>query len=338
MNKNFQTYPRSRRSAFTLVELLLVIVIIAILASLGVGVMAQAQNDAAISATRSRITIIQKILEIELEDYEVKRSPVSFGVLSSLIDNSSFTDPAGRKLLHAKNLKRMLIADLIRTEMPDGSISGDQIVGRFPSQALTDHLSDFGIGVSNIGNNSFTMSAGASSFSVSTPNHVLNWREWLEGWLFANTGSSADLTQWPLINDSDPTDEFFEDAAHRSELLYQILQNIDVDGVPATEVIGTNSIADTDGNGYLEIVDAWGEPMFLQWQQEQVTPVGPPANNIWEPGTGMAGLSKEHPMVGGAFDEYCRTVLPTQIRPFLTSERLNKIDDFPADYLNAYKF
>ena len=104
----------SDRTAFTLVELLLVVSIIAILASLAVGVMAQAQNDAAIAATRSRMTLIEKILEIELENYEVRRSPVSFAGIGGLIGASTLTP--GNTLLHAKNLKRMIIADLIRAE------------------------------------------------------------------------------------------------------------------------------------------------------------------------------------------------------------------------------
>ena len=88
MNK-ISTTNQLRRRAFTLVELLLVVAVIAVIASLGVGVLAQAQNDAAISATRSRITLIEKILEVELEDYEVVRSPVSFAGIGTLIGASS---------------------------------------------------------------------------------------------------------------------------------------------------------------------------------------------------------------------------------------------------------
>ena len=122
-------------------ELLLVITIIAIIASLGVGVMAQAQDDARAAATRSRISLIQEILEIELENYEVRRSPISIVDTIALVRMSGLTDGASgnRDLMHVKNLKRMLMADLIRAEIPDGSITGGD-PGAFPSTILLNYL------------------------------------------------------------------------------------------------------------------------------------------------------------------------------------------------------
>lgn len=339
MHKKFSIEQSPRRRAFTLVELLLVITVIAILASLGVGVMAQAQNDAAVAATRSRITLIEKILEVELEDYEVRRSPVSVGDLNELVSGSALS--TGRNLLHVRNLRRMIIADLIRTEMPDGSRSGTQVIGRFPSESLATYLSSIGITTDISDPSVFVLSAGAEVVVNPYPQQTLRWNTWLTDWTVRNTpnpGNPVDLTLWPLIDDSVPGDGVFEDAVQRSELLFEILQNIDVDGVPAVELIGSASIADTDGNGFNEIVDAWGEPMFLQWQQEQITLVGSVAENVWQPGVGVAGLSREHPSFGGSFGDFSRPVLPTQVRSFLTSERLHEIDGFPADYLENFAF
>ena len=120
------TQCRSRRWGFTIVELLLVIVVITILASLGVGLMAQVHEDASVAATRSRITFIRSILETKLEDYEVRRSPVPLSVIGYMINDqrNSLTDKEETFLVHAKTLKRMIVADLIRAEMPDGSFSG----------------------------------------------------------------------------------------------------------------------------------------------------------------------------------------------------------------------
>ena len=169
MNSKFKT--KSSRLGFTLVELLLVIAIIAIIASLGVGVMAQAQNDAAIASTRSRMSMIEKILEVELEDYEVRRSPVSFQSIGLLIGASSLQNPGNsRTLLHAKNLKRMIIADLIRAEMPDGSQNS---LGSFPSTSLDLYLEEIGISDPHADLNS----DGRPEFPISLPS-VTGWMGW----------------------------------------------------------------------------------------------------------------------------------------------------------------
>jgi len=334
MNKN------TAKRGFTLVELLLVIAIIAILASLGVGVMAQAQEDAAVAATRSRMTMIQKILEIELEDYEVRRSPVPFASIGGLInastlDNPGFVagvDPGDKILLHAKNLKRMIIADLIRAEMPDGSRADDDgRISQFPSDTLLDYLGQIGVprvtAVSAFPIVPTSYDTTTGNFDSSLPS-VQGWAAWPA----YDTRAAGDLSRF---------DEVDVEAADKSELLYQILLNIDIDGVPAVDQLGT-AIADTDGDTFPEIIDAWGDPIFLQWQQEwpilapgtgMVTAIN---QNIWQEATGMGGLSKEHITLIGppnlSNGLYCKPVLPTQIRPFLVSERLIAIDGTPTDY------
>ena len=115
---------RSSRSAFTLIELLLVISIVAVLGTLAVGVIGSAQEDARVAASRARATLIQKAMEVELEDYEVRRSPIPFGTITAMRDviiSGGFWVPDAENLgLHAKNLKRMIVADLIRSEFPSG--------------------------------------------------------------------------------------------------------------------------------------------------------------------------------------------------------------------------
>ena len=274
--KNLTTTTRgTRRAAFTLVELLLVVSIIAVLASLGVGVLAQAQNDAAISATRSRISLIEKILETELENYEVRRSPFSLSELRN----------ASADLTELKDLKRRVIADLIRAEMPDGSAAMPRA---FPTPLLTPLLT------------------GTSLPSVD----LASVRKW------------ADATDWPQPGDG------FLGAVKRSEMLYEILLNLEIDGTSAVEQIGSQAIGDSDGNGKLEIVDAWREPIFLQWQQEDLDSNEDPKL--------MVGLSEESTAVANG--DYNKPVLPYQIRPFLTSRRLFEIDGYPVDYDTTRNF
>ena len=146
-------------------------------------------------------------------------------------------------------------------------------------------------------------------------------------------------------------DGFDQGAADKSELLYQVLLNIDIDGVPAVDQLGSRAIGDSDNDGTLEILDAFGEPIYLQWQQENLR-IDDVAANVWDAaplpvpdGTGtFIGLSKEHQDetvgFGGPtnFWMYSKPVLPTQIRPFLISERLLRIDGVPSDYAPAHLF
>ena len=327
---------RSWRQAFTLVELLLVVSIIAVIASLGVGVMAQAQNDAAIAATRSRMSLIQNILEIELEDYEVRRSPIPFDNIGALITASTLDNTGGAKtLLHAKNLKRMFIADLIRAEMPDGSVSGPAF-GVYPTGTLRAYLAEIGIPDPHLDLDG----DGDLEFPLPAPFPVTRWIE--------RRDSSGTLVPYAVAIDSQIGDGIDEAAADKAELLYDILAGIDIDGVPAIEQLGSQAIGDTDGDTFLEVIDAWGEPLYLQWQQELMTLEGATPttpfvtvnDNEWVSGAGMAGLSLEHPdpAFTAAFPPatYSVPVLPTQIRPFLISERLLKVDGgLPADYLTT---
>ena len=314
MNK-MSTTNQLRRRAFTLLELPLVVSLLAVIASLSVGVLAQAQNDAAIAATRSRMTLIEKILEVELENYEVVRSPVSFAGIQTLIGASSLTP--GNTLLHAKNLKRMIIADLIRGEMPDGSISGAAL-GQFPSDSLLAYFGSINIPAVTV-----------NAVFPPTPPSVSTW------------GSDPRF----VIPIDSQIDEVDEGAANKSEILYQVLLNIDVDGVPAIDSIAPQAIGDTDGDSVLEILDAWGEPLYLQWQQENVSlPNSPPTTadfnaNIWASNEMFHGLSKEHTNAGfTTLGEYSKPVLPTQIRPFLISARLLEVDALPVDYLPGHRF
>jgi hypothetical protein len=268
-----------------------------------VGVMAQAQNDAAIAATRSRINIIEKILEIELENYEVRRSPISFSNIGELIAMSGLSDKS-QGLLHGKIFKRMIVADLIRAELPDGSITGGP-PGQFPSQILTTYLFQ-------------ELNIPRGQVISRLPEASTGWNNWN-----------------PPIADSNAEDTILEDGADRAEILYENLLNIDVDGTAAIDLLGSAAIGDTDDDGVLEVLDAWGEPLFLEWQQERLQ-VGDPEENIWTPVGSVCGLSCEHAEFGGPngadLRHYCQPILPTQIRPRLVSERMFNIDGNPSDY------
>ena len=297
--------------------------------------MAQVHEDACVAATRSRITFITRILETKLEDYEVRRSPVPLPVIGSMIQapNNSLRHKEERFLVHAKVLKRMIIADLIRAEMPDGSFSGTNalgsrnsgavnIIGEFPTPAFAAFLEKLEVDHRKI-----------QLYQYGT--EVPSW---------ARFRQTENQRGWISVVDSNPSDEIIEDAASRSELLFQILQNIEIDGVPVPEILGPRATGDTNVNGYPEIIDGWGEPIFLQWQairmgtEDISTGVwtshesGVEQNIMAAATPPFCGLSCEHASKVNAMADYITPVLPGQIRPFLTSERLLRIDGPPTDY------
>ena len=314
---------------------MLVIAIIAILASLGLALMSQVQQDAAVAATRSRISFIRGVLEARLEDYEVRRSPVPLSVIGFMIsdERNSLTNKEETFLIHAKTLKRMIVADLIRAEMPDGSFSGRNtsagfnepvnIIGEFPTPAFAAFLDELSIDHSA----------------------MLPYQYGTDVTLWARFRATPNQRGWTPVVDSNPYDDIIEDATSRSELLFQILQGIEIDGVPASEAIGPSATGDSNSNGYPEVLDGWGEPIFLQWQTIRLNSKRA-STSIWNShenstdlnGDGVpdtppfSGLSCEHISRSQSFADYITPVLPSQIRPFLTSERLLRIDGTPTDY------
>ena len=314
---------RPPRSAFTLIELLLVISIIAVLGTLAVGVIGSAQEDSRIAASRSRATLIQKAMEAELEDYEVRRSPIAFSIIGGLTNAvpetvwllSNSTDPAldDNFLQHAKNLKRMIIADLIRSEFPSGRAGQPARLGKFPSATLVSYMVDT-LGLSPLVVDSDSPS---SVFHRVQPANVTRWLR------LVNDGSFGPLP----VDVDNPTEEELEQLqADSSEVLYLALSQLDFDGTNMIDSLGTAAIGDTDGDGFLEIVDGFGDPMAFEFHQRNVVPGLPGANGgqtgVWVTPAGQLEMINFQGV---------SPVLPTDLRFFVTSKRLLEIDGNPDD-------
>lgn len=254
---------------FTLIELLFVIAIIAVLSTMALGVMKSAQDDAKEAATLSRISQIEAILQIELEDYEVRHLPIRNSVLAAyaranpIYTNGGNPDKIG---LQVRNLRRRILSDIINAEFPRPVIDGggnfllNPGLGAFPttipgagtgSPAFWDWLDD-----------EYPLTPGPSYPKLRdvlvqlAPAKVLSWRQ--------------------IASLPDATKKEFDLPG---EYLYALLARIDLDGAPAVETIGNQAIGDYDGDGFLEIVDAWGDPLQLRiWQvgAEEVD------DDIWE--------------------------------------------------------
>lgn len=314
------------QSGFTLIELLLVISIIAVLSTLAVGVIGSAQNDSRVAATRARILSIEKMFEVELEDYEVRRSPIRIQTLAALTaqviaDNGL---DSSRFLIHLKNLKRLVTADLIRTEMPNGR-AARPVFGRFPSPELQAYL-ELELNVPIVPDTSIPPRVSIRALSQAVSANTLRWNGW-------QLNPNMDP---PMPNNATRTIE--QKLTDSSEMLYRIISELEFDGTSGLDSLGSSAVGDTDGDGQPEIVDAWGEPIAFQFQQQHLfqlpsDPTDPTQkdkeNGVWREGGTFTDFEIES---GVPIQRAAMPVQPSQIRLFLRSEKLAEVDGEQQDF------
>ena len=302
----------SPRSAFTLIELLLVISIIAVLGSLAVGVIESSQEDSRVAATQARVQMIEKLMEVELEDYEVKRSPIPFNnignIVATIVARGEWNGAAANLRLHARNLKRMITLDLIRAEMPDFQDGNSGDLGQFPTPRFLRYLvDDLKLTTGNGGDIDTIVRAAYQGHTTAS---VLRWNNW-SGAIAAGTDSTA----------------------NSAEVLYRILSDLDVDGTSGIDLLGNPAVGDSDEDGVLEVVDAWGGPLRFEFLQRVIVPAeqdlaAPPAtppamrSGVWE---------TVDPMFFPGFAEVTDfdvvlPNLPSEIQFFVTSNKLLEVE------------
>ena len=262
--RKFETQSLGKRIGFTLIELLLVMAIIGALSGLALVVVNEAQYDAQASSTRSRISMLDQILRQRVEMLQEMRLPVD---LNDYGVNRTFS----------RELRRRIIADIIDSQLPrsyydigydQATVSSSPPNFTFPSPSLTEWI-DFRVGEGDIS------SANADALVIDlfarrpSNSRVFRLRE-----SPANDPSlypeGQGVEELPFSFDSvnlDPTSLDGEDFARIttvSEYLYAVLQTTQFNGISAVEALGNRAFANTDGDLFPEVVDAWGNPIGFQ--------------------------------------------------------------------------
>ncbi|MDR0328966.1 MAG: type II secretion system GspH family protein [Planctomycetaceae bacterium] len=194
----------ANRRAFTLVELLMVCVIIALLAVLTLIMVNKATNSSKAAKTRATIQKIDTAIQQIFESYEDKLSNIVKKVTQDY--HGLVKEDQHKVSLH-------IIRDIMRMEMPQNWAE----------------VNDPPLETESIGGNKYK--ADPSPLLVYYKN--------------AEAGVPAGKTHG------------------RAALLFLIIQNLNPE---ALEAFHGSEVADTDGDGLLEFVDAWGKPIqFLRW-------------------------------------------------------------------------
>lgn len=114
-----------RRNAFTLVELLVVITILAMLASLVLFALASVQETSREMKTRATIEKLNALIMQKWETYRTRRIPVNVGAVAAYYQTLNGSDkrqilPSAKPGLANAAARLAVLRDIMRLEMPDG--------------------------------------------------------------------------------------------------------------------------------------------------------------------------------------------------------------------------
>jgi hypothetical protein len=252
-----------------LIELLLVIAIVTVLSTMALGVLRSATTDAKISATQARLTQINAIMEVVMEDYSVRRMPIDLrDAHLALNPSEDFT----RALM--RSYRNRVIAELVDVELPRPYYFEDY---DYEDDDIREGMAFYEPYSNRVGELQFFDGPGYVGEDPQEPKSqapfdlIGDWRnsgsilgalDDLPDNQFPPVPRSAKMQRWEVLRTA-----YGNKLDLPGEYLYQFLYSYDFDGTPAVEALGSQAIADTDGDNLMEVVDAFGEPLLYEIQQ-----------------------------------------------------------------------
>ncbi|MDC0326076.1 prepilin-type N-terminal cleavage/methylation domain-containing protein [bacterium] len=244
------------KTAFTLVEVLVVIVILSIMGAMVTTAVSGVTTTAKRSRTKTIISIVDSVLAEHYANLKYRQLPVE---IPDLFIPSGNANEVGFEVLasEAARVRLMMIRDLQRMEIPD-------------------RLSDITTAPSQ-------MYAATNQVLIDNSGNVINTREqknqrrimdvsWFSPFAYYQNGSDTDNipSRLAAYRSRMPTGLTLNSpealANQGAECLYLIMATSFVGGSPALEAIPSSNIGDTDNDGLREILDGWGNPLgFIRW-------------------------------------------------------------------------
>lgn len=234
------------RSAFTLVEVLVVLVLISILSGMVMTAVRGVNTTARQARTRSIIAIVDTVIQEQYESYKYRPLAVEIP--------NVYATPGDENVLkyevlasEAARVRLNMVRDLQRMELPD-------------------RISDIKVGTET--NLPASIVAVANQVLIvpgAVPPELVyrrsNQRSQFPVNWFGATSLPSRFAAYRRLAKPSWTPQF-----ESAECLYLILATSFVGGAPALEQIPASNIGDLDNDGMPEILDGWGRPLgFVRW-------------------------------------------------------------------------
>ena len=252
--------PTPIKHAFTLVEILVVLVIISIMGAMVTTAVSGVTTTAKQARTKTIISIVDSVIAEHYDALKYRPLPVEIPDLfnPSRLNSGNGSTEIGFEVLanEAARVRLMMIRDLQRMEIPD-------------------RLSDLAAAPT-------PLFAAANKVVIDdNTNVIFNTRDqknlrtvfqatWYEpNATYLNGGDNVPSKLAAYRNRVASNLDFTAPEAlsnQGAECLYLIMATSFVGGVPAINAIPDSNIGDTDEDGLLEILDGWGQPLgFIRW-------------------------------------------------------------------------
>lgn len=234
------------RAAFTLVEVLVVLVLISILSGMVMTAVRGVNTTARQARTRSIIAIVDTVIQEQYESYKYRPLPVEIPTV--------YATPGDENVLkyevlasEAARVRLNMVRDLQRMELPD-------------------RISDIKVGTETnlpasivaVANRVLIVPGAVPPQQVYQRSNQRN--QFPVNW-FGATSLPSRFAAYRRLAKPGWTPQF-----ESAECLYLILATSFVGGAPALEQIPASNIGDLDNDGMPEILDGWGQPLgFVRW-------------------------------------------------------------------------